>query len=301
MVNGFVMNGSIDPVEQIKKHKEELLKRLAEEDGDTVADDLNTDDEPAQGGTADGTDHTDVNTDKGNKEQKEDDQNSDTWKSRFLVLQGKYDNEVPRMAQEIRDLKAEISTLTEKVQNATQGAATTQGNTSLSDEVMAELEDKFGPELMDAFMKLADSRVDSQVSERMKKVEQKVEEVSTSNAQQRAQADFESALTRACPGWQSLNTDEGFNVHIRETVDPISGESLFSLLNEAYQSGDAAKVARIFNSYNKPTQIGGTNAEAVWVGVKRAVTEVVKILGIVIPIINVSRTERVACIKSCHA
>lgn len=259
-MEGFTMVGNIDPISHIQNQKEELLKRLAEENGDQATDNLNTDDGAAQGedGNGDAV-NTEGNTDDNTQGQnKEDDQEAEKWKSRFLVLQGKYDSEVPRMAQEIRELKAEITTLTERQQNADSGAANTATANTLSDDVLAELEDRLGPELLDAFLKIADSRVDSSVSERMAKIEKQVEQVSTETAQQKAQNAFEDALTRDCANWRDLNVDENFNLHIRNTVEPYSGESLFDLLNEAYQQGDAAKVARLFNSY-QPTQQSNTD------------------------------------------
>ena len=59
---------------------------------------------------------------------------------------------------------------------------------------------------------------------------------------------FLSSLAQQVPDWETLNIDPGFLSWLQE-VDPVYGIPKQVALSNAYEGGDVARVATIFNSY----------------------------------------------------
>lgn len=265
-IEGFT--SSFDPLTNIRKQKEDLKKQLAVGQPPEDGEGENTDDKnaaPVNGdeGGEDGKAKTEQTPGDGEPVNKDDD--SETWKSKFLVLQGKYDAEVPRLSLEIRQLKSEIESLTTKLQDAEKSAAAAPVNTIGDDDLMEELEERFGPELVEAFMKIASKAAsgakDQRQEDRIAQMEKELNDVKKETAEEKAQRKFYAELSNDCPDWSDIDKDKGFNIYIRETVIP-TGETLKQLIDKACEAGDAATVARIFNSYQPPKQPGQETDQA---------------------------------------
>lgn len=251
------MSGHLDPVAQIQKEKERLRKQLLEDEEPGEGEEGKTAEtapvnEP--GGEGDQEGNTAATEPAGAEPQAKEEPagkpEDETWKSKYQVLQGKYDHEVPRLSQEVRQLKTEIESLTAKLQDAAtkQTAAEPTVNTISNQELMEELEDRFGPELLEAFTKLAAASKNPELVDRLDQIEKRVKEVSEVSEEQKAEVEFNRLLTAECRNWQKLNEDPAFNQYIRDTLLP-TGETLYEVLNAAYENGDVVKVGRIFNSY----------------------------------------------------
>ena len=111
-----------------------------------------------------------------------------------------------------------------------------------------ELQREYGEDFTRALDKRIDSKVDRKIEERLKPVREKVDQVSSENQLNAANAYFVQ-LSRLCPEWERLNTDQGYLNWLATTR--IGRRTMQELLNDAHQAGDAVGVADIFNTYGQ--------------------------------------------------
>jgi hypothetical protein len=165
------------------------------------------------------------------QEQQPDERENDPqyWKNRFLTLQGKYNKEVPALTTENAELKRELE--------QAQKQPDKQPESVLTEEELEEYGD-LGPMIERVARRIADERT-------------KPLEESTKQATQQA---YFAQLDDLSPGWRDINTDEGFNDWLDE-LDVATNRRRRTLLEEAFNSGDAKRTAYFFNTWantNKP-------------------------------------------------
>ena len=158
------------------------------------------------------------------------------WKSRFEVLQGKYNAEVPRLIEQVNALTAQLQDMVQAGKKEDDPSAR---KPATAEEALANLYDTWGSELTDA--------IDGLIRARMQNVEEKVSKVETVTAQTAAEK-FYSHLDQSAEGWRELNTDPGFLAFL-QTPEQFTGMPYNALLTMAFERGDAARVAAIFNYY----------------------------------------------------
>jgi hypothetical protein len=158
----------------------------------------------------------------------------ESFKRKFEVLQGKYSAEVPRMAAEIRDLKAKL---------AQAEAAPKAKEPTAQSRLKPEEIEEYGENFVDFVKRAAADSVPNDVDEMRATVEQlKGETVRL------AKDRFFSDLNRMAPQWESLNEDKAFLTWL-SGIDPFSGRIRSEMFDDASQSLDAWRVANFFNSY----------------------------------------------------
>ncbi|MDF1551939.1 MAG: hypothetical protein P1P84_02700 [Deferrisomatales bacterium] len=160
---------------------------------------------------------------------------------RLDTLQGKYNAEVPRLNVMVRQKDAEIARLTAELDQARKSPAPELAE---SDEYRA-LVDEYGEGAAKAMLGLA-----------RKEAARASEEITTKTVEPLA-ADlrrntFHAEIERAAgPDWVTINTDPKFIGWTHATVEQTTGLTVNALLNDAYASGNATKVAAFFNDYRK--------------------------------------------------
>jgi hypothetical protein len=160
----------------------------------------------------------------------------ESFKRKFEVLQGKYSAEVPRMAAEIRDLKAKLA-------EAEAAAKTRESAPPAQSRLKPEEIEEYGENFVDFVKRAAADSVPHDVDEMKATVEQlKGETVRL------AKDRFFGDLTRMAPQWESLNEDKAFLTWL-SGIDPFSGRLRSEMFDDASQSLDAWRVANFFNSY----------------------------------------------------
>lgn len=163
------------------------------------------------------------------------------WKHRFETLQGKYHAEVPRLHQELRQLRAELDT----VRRSPQPPAPPVADLEESAEYRALVEE-YGDTAARAMVGIA-RREAHRTTEAMTR--QHVEPLAQSVADQQREAYHGHIAALAGDDWLNVNYDQRFIDWTQAHKDPYSGQTLKALLNEAYASGDTARVARFFNDF----------------------------------------------------
>lgn len=173
----------------------------------------------------------------------------DSWESRFKVLEGKYRNEVPRYAQEVRELKKQLE-LAKSEQHVQ------QPNTVVESHIKPEEVQEYGADFIDLVKRAAAEVVAQNVPfDDIRSVKQKVDSLDA-KYDTIGQKTFDQELTEAAPEWKKLNEDQGFLVWLAER-DPLSGKSRQDLLDDAVARGDATRTATFFTTY-----VGGNQSWA---------------------------------------
>jgi hypothetical protein len=159
------------------------------------------------------------------------------WRQRFEVMQGKYNAEVPRLVEQVNALMQQVQESAQAGKKEDPPAK----NPASVEEALAGLYETYGSDLTDALDRLVQARV--------QKVEEKVSKVETATAQT-AKEKFYGHLDRVAPDWRVLNTDPGFFAFLA-TPEEFTGIPFQALLASAFESGDAERTAKIFNTYSK--------------------------------------------------
>ncbi|RLG69035.1 hypothetical protein DRN93_01205 [archaeon] len=176
------------------------------------------------------------------------------WEHKYRVLQGKYNAEVPRLHDEVKSLKQDNDFLKGKLellerlmmenakQEPTQPQTPTETQEPEPPEVV-QLREDF-PDIYKGVVKLVERLVAKQTQ-----IEEKLSSTEENLAQTQAKL-FYSALSRQVPDWEALNTSPDF-INWLQAREPYTGMSRHELLLQAFQSGDADRVATFFLDYKR--------------------------------------------------
>lgn len=227
-----------------KKLLEELGKTDESADGKTPEGEApNGEGEPAPG---EGTPKEDKKPDDGAAppDTKTEDEKLQAEHTKLLaahsVLQGKYNAEVPRMAEEIAALKKESETL------KASGPAKAPEK-PIKGEISKRLADEYGEDFVSDIKELLMEDLKAEINAEIKPVKDKMEGVTTSQAAT-AKERFIKDLTEACAEWKDIKSDPKFSAFL-SGVEPFSGRTRYDLAKEANDSGDGNRVATFYNAF----------------------------------------------------
>ncbi len=192
------------------------------------------------------------------------DENSETYKQRWLSLQGMYRSETNRLRGEVARLNSIIEQL-QSSQPAKQDAQDYDNGLAPGDEgyrsrlvtdamrnsraykVMAE---KYGEDYAELHYEgIAEAQQASapQVQEQVERANQ--------TAQELRELEVQRLLSTQVPEWQALNVDPNFIQWTQTNHAPFSGGRTYNeVLNAAYMSGDVLGCAEVFTSFMKLQQ-----------------------------------------------
>lgn len=171
------------------------------------------------------------------------------FKARYMSLKGKYDAEVPRLSQELRDLKTSVF---EKFEQATKPAVVVETPTNVSDEFLDSFAENYGEDFADNLKKLIALEAAKLTTPMQQKMES-VEDTQVKAAQTNFVGYIDEQLNegRETPvDWQGLwaGKDPKF-LEFLGKPDP-SGLYTYGQLAEMYnQNWDADKLVNIFKIY----------------------------------------------------
>lgn len=193
----------------------------------------------------------------------------DTWETKYKVLQGKYNAEVPRLQNQVRELIDTTRNLRDQVTatqnllaslNAPQNTppanppAPAAAKRLVTDEEIKQ----FGPDLFDFIKRAAaesvvpvvDSKIESRVAPVVSKVEQTASNVATTQKREelRLRDQVLALLDDKVPTWRELNEDSAF-LEWLDQVDPYSGYQRGALLEAAFAKYDGPRVVHFFRGY----------------------------------------------------
>jgi hypothetical protein len=164
----------------------------------------------------------------------------DQLEHRYKVLQGKYNSEVPRLASENRELKAQLQSLTEQVEKLKAAPP--------EPLVKPEEIEEYGEGLVDLARRIAREELMQKDSE-IESLKSKIESLSNVTTQ-KVESDFFKSLTEMVPDWKEVNQDPKFLTWLDE-VDELTGQTKQDLLTAAERARDAVRTAKFFTAFKK--------------------------------------------------
>lgn len=165
----------------------------------------------------------------------------ETWQARYNALQGKYNAEVPRYAQQLREANQYIQQLQEQLSQARQAPAEVQ--TPDLDADYKEAADLFGEDLVKFTRKMAQAEADRRIAE-LKQSQQQVEQRIAHSENER----FFAQVDAAVPGWRDIDNDPAWLGWLQE-YDPLLGAPRQAALEQAAATHDVSRVAHLFTAY----------------------------------------------------
>ena len=157
------------------------------------------------------------------------------------VLKGKYDAEVPRLQQKIRDLEQQLE------------EGTKAGPTSNADlyKIREALLDELPESAVDSIMALASSGNSSASSKsEVQSLQQRLARVEA--------ATFEEKLTALVPNWHVVDADSRFTDQFLHKMEGNTGREKGVFYMDAYRAGDAARCAAFLKEFER--EIGAHQA-----------------------------------------
>lgn len=190
-------------------------------------------------------------------------QGNDSWEHKFHVLQGKFNAEVPRLNQQIRDLRdqlqqaqaaqvasdpAELQQLRDEIGTLKQqllSAQQAQQSQPVHAPQLDSLRSEYGADLVDGLV--------AHVQQLVKPVQQKLDSLDQTTRQtaQETAVDKMRRTLRELPSpidFDRMNRDPGFLAWLAE-VETFSGSPRQQLLQSAFSKGDYPRAALFFSEY----------------------------------------------------
>lgn len=193
----------------------------------------------------------------GSEEQGQPDTNSkDTWEQKYKTLQGMYNAEVPRMKAENRELNSRVAQM-EQLLSSMNSQPITQPESN--DPLITDKDVEDYGDSIDVMRRAAREEV-AAANRRVEQLEQRMMQMQASvvpqmnqitHAQaQSAEQGFWADLSSKVPQWQDINNDQNFQSWLLE-VDPLTGISRQTYLEDAQNNLDTNRVAQFFRTWQE--------------------------------------------------
>jgi len=172
------------------------------------------------------------------------------WEQRYNTLQGKYNAEVPELRGQLRSMQEMLTAMNASLHGPTipPGNPPSRGNGSSRLREIPQTDiDNYGQDLIDAAQRWAEFRVAPLIEtyeNRLAQIENRNQQLYHAVGASRVDQELNTQL----PNWRTVNDDPNFHAWLTQ-VDLFSGRTRQSMLEEAYNAGDAARTAAFFHSY----------------------------------------------------
>ena len=186
----------------------------------------------------------------------EDNQEEETVEQRYKTLQGMYNAEVPRLHAEKRDMANRVSQLEQLLagmqQPKTEPVPKAEAPKLITDADVEEYGDSI--EVMRRVSKEETSAAEQKLKQLEKQIEAlqtnvlpRVEQVAANQVKTSEQA-FWSELSTTVPDWRDMNDNQDFQNRLLE-IDPLTGISRQTYLEDAQRNLDVGRVTNFFNAW----------------------------------------------------
>ena len=192
------------------------------------------------------------------KEQNQTDtQPKETWEQKYKTLQGMYNADVPRLNATNRELNSRVSQLEQLLSTIQQPQATTPEPES-ADPLITDADMKEYGDSIDVMRRAAREEVNAangriaQLEKTIQQLQGVVPQVHQVQAQQKATSEqaFWADLSSKVPNWQDINNNADFQSWLL-AIDPLTGISRQTYLEDAQKSLDSGRVAQFFSAWEK--------------------------------------------------
>jgi len=180
----------------------------------------------------------------------------DTFAQKYRTLQGMYNAEVPRLKSENKELSNRVAHLEQLLANLSTAPAPTQAG---EPKVLTEQDIADYGDTIDVMRRAAREEV-AAANARVAQLEQAVRQMQATvvprveqvarHQSQATEQQFWAGLTSLVPEWEATNADAGFQSWLLD-IDPLTGVSRQTYLEEAQRSLDAGRVASFFKEWGR--------------------------------------------------
>lgn len=167
---------------------------------------------------------------------------SESFKQKYATLRGKYDAEVPRLHQQVKELTDQMNAIREEAQ-AVKKAEAEKPKEKVSYVTDADREE-YGDDLID-FQRRVAKEVSQDYEERFEQQSRVIQDLQSkiSNTDnQVGEVGFTQKLNALVPGFDQLDNDERWVAWLNE-IDPMTRGPRRDQAQAAFNSGDAEAVA----------------------------------------------------------
>jgi len=170
------------------------------------------------------------------------DANEAKWEERYKALQGKYNAEVPRLHQEIKDLKEQVRNSLQRESIPRETEQPIAPPPLPQSEYINKIRDDYGDELANAFAasKAENDTLRQQVNDLLNRTNQIQSNSSLTQ--------FAAMLAQQGIDFDQQNNDPLFLEWLGE-VDAFAGISKQQMLSQAFEAGDLTRAAQFFTAY----------------------------------------------------
>jgi hypothetical protein len=179
------------------------------------------------------------------------DAEEETYKARFTTLQGKFNAEVPRLHQQLKDSNASMEVMRKQIELLSQQAPVAVE----AQTVTSEDEEAFGSDLLAVMKKVAKQEAAVVAKQQDAKVQTVASKVADFEKTQAATAGdkFMESIAKAVPDWETVNADPKWLDWLDE-YSPETGAPRQAALDDASSKLDSARTIALFNLYKKQAQ-----------------------------------------------
>jgi hypothetical protein len=246
--------------EQVRKQSEAVQQLYKELNGDQTESETTVEDAAPETPEVDEADSGyGTATPSAPEEQgKADTQDEKTVEQKYKTLQGMYNAEVPRLHAERRELASRVSQLEQLLASMSNQSAKQIAATPTAKLVTDKDVEEYG-ESIDVMRRVSReeasaaqqriAQLEGMVRQLQASVVPKVEQISQRQAQNSEQA-FWMELSNAVPNWQDTNDNSNFQSWLLD-VDPLTGISRQTYLEDAQRNLDVRRVASFFKAWDE--------------------------------------------------
>jgi len=185
-----------------------------------------------------------------------DTQDEKTLEQKYKTLQGMYNAEVPRLHADRRELADRVSQLEQLLSSASQPTPTPAAP-EVPETLITEQDREDYGDSIDVMRRVSQeetnaanrriAQLEQSIQQMQSSVMPRVEQLSQHQAQNTEQA-FWSTLEANVPNWREINEKADFQNWLLE-IDPLTGISRQTYLEDAQSNFDARRVASFFSTW----------------------------------------------------
>jgi len=178
---------------------------------------------------------------------------SESFKQKYATLRGKYDAEVPRLHQQVKELTDQMNAIRDEAE-AVKKAEAEKPKEKVSYVTDADREE-YGDDLIDfqrRVAKEASQEYEDRFEQQAKVIEQLQQQISNTGSQV-GEVGFTQKLNNLVPGFDQLDNDERWVAWLNE-YDPMTRGPRRDQAQAAFNAGDAEAVAHYVGLFRESVE-----------------------------------------------
>ena len=242
---------AINEVEEIEKSLQAPKKTKGTKEDSTATQEVVQEDltQEIDGQTADDDENTVLEAEPVEEEApiqpNEPEVSEETWEHKYHRLQGKYDAEVPRLHQQLKDLAAQVDYLTQQ-RNAE--PEVDEMEEAVVEKLVTDADvEEYGKEFIDLQRRIAKETLQGDLAD-LRAENAKLRKALDQAGNQMGEVTFESKLHRLVPDFAQINNDPAW-IKWLDTVDPFLRAPRRAIAQEAFNNGDAEAIAHFVSLF----------------------------------------------------